>query len=494
MSTAVNHPMIIGSTRVAEGSGVIRVENPYTRDIWAEVPRATVDQVDDAVAAARNAFTSGPWASASPARRASFLRDLAGIVEEHVEELTRLQVQENGKAIREQYAQTSGLASYLHYFAGLAENIRGETIPSSASTSLCFTTREPLGVVAALTPWNSPLSLLVWKLAPALAAGNTVVVKPSEISPVSTIRLVELALEAGLPSGVINVVTGLGDVGAALTHHHDVDKVAFTGSTAVGKEVGKAAIDHMARFTLELGGKSANIVFADADLDRAVDGVIGGIFAAAGQSCIAGSRVLVQKERYDEVAERLVERAAAIRLGDPLDWETEVGTIACTAQHDKVVAYVDIATAEGATLLAGGGPADDPALAGGLFFRPTIFGDVTSEMRIAKEEVFGPVVCLQRFDDEDDAVSVAHDTRFGLAAGVWTSDLGRGLRMSQRLRCGTVWVNTYRRLNYTLPFGGFGDSGIGRENGHDAIDEYTELKSVWIETSSEASDPFNPMR
>jgi (Z)-2-((N-methylformamido)methylene)-5-hydroxybutyrolactone dehydrogenase len=479
---------------MTDATRFIDVENPFTREIWARVPRASAADVDAAVAAARNAFGRGPWGAGSPAYRAQILRGLADIVAGHVDELTELQVRENGKAIREQHAQTSGVPGYLRYYAGVAEDIVGKTIPSSATTSFCYTVRQPLGVVAAITPWNSPLSLLLWKLAPALAAGNTIVVKPSEISPVSTIRLAELALEAGLPAGVFNVVTGLADVGAQLAGHPDVDKVAFTGSTAAGREVGMAAVGHLARVSLELGGKSANVIFADANLDLALDGIVGGVFAAAGQTCIAGSRVLVHKDIYDEFAGRLVERANRVKLGDPMDWSTEVGAIACRAQFEKVARYVDIALNEGAALLAGGRAPADPSLGQGLFFEPTIFGDVEAGMRIAREEVFGPVLCLSRFGTEEEAVQMANDTRFGLAAGLWTSDLSRAHRMIRRLRGGTVWVNTYRRLNYTLPFGGFGDSGFGRENGRDAVDDYTEVKSVWIETDESRSDPFNPMR
>jgi len=465
----------------------IEVHNPYSGECWARVPEATAEQVDQAVTAARRAFDGGGWSRLAPARRAATLHRFAALVAAHADELTRLQVMENGKAIREQAAQTQGLAAHLAFFAGVAEDLRGRTIPMSDSDFL-YTIREPVGVVAALTPWNSPLSLLIWKLAPALAAGNTVVIKPSEITPVSTLRLAALVAEAGIPPGVVNVVTGGAKAGAALAEHPGVDKVAFTGSTAAGQAVARAAAGTMARVSLELGGKSANVVFADARLDAAIEGVVGGIFAAAGQTCVAGSRVLVQAPIYDEFATRLVERTARIRLGDPLDWDTEVGTISCRRQYDSVLRHIESGRRAGATVLSGGGP--PPGDPPGLFIAPTIFGDVTNDMRIVQEEIFGPVVCLQRFESEPEAVALANGTPYGLAAGVWTDDVRRAHRVAGLLRAGTVWVNTYRKTSYLAPFGGFGHSGIGRENGRDAVDEYTENKTVWLGLGDGLADPF----
>ena len=466
--------------------------NPTTGEPLAEVPRAGAEDVEAAVLAARRAFEEGPWPQTKPVGRARLLRALGQLIEERADDLARSQVLENGKLIREMQPQTKMLSNFCYYYAGLAESFGGETVPISVPNVINYTVREPIGVVAAITPWNSPLGLLMWKLCPALAAGNTVVIKPSEVTPVSTLELAGLFAEAGFPPGVVNVVTGEGDTGEALVAHPGVDKVAFTGSTATGKAIAKSAADHLARISLELGGKSPNIVFADADLDNAVNGVVAGVFAATGQTCMAGSRVLVEDGIYDEFAERLVEKAKSVRLGDPLDPESEMGTVAFKGQYEKVLRYVEIGKEEGAKLLYGGEPPDDPTLSNGLFILPTIFGDVDNDMRIAREEIFGPVVCLLRFGDEEEAVRIANDTEFGLAAGVWTSNVGRAHRMVGRLRAGTVWVNTYRKTNYATPFGGFKQSGLGRENGIEVMREYTEVKSVWIDTGGTIADPFNP--
>ena len=488
-----SYRMIIdGVWREAADGATFESVNPFTSRAWADVPSATEADVDDAVRAARRAFETGPWSSSTPLQRATLLRRFGDLIKENAEELARIQVLENGKLIREVAGQTLALANHCYFFAGVAESPSGETLASSVPNMQVFTVREPIGVVAAITPWNSPLALLLWKLCPALAAGNTVVVKPSEVTPVSTLVLGRLLGEAGFPDGVVNVVTGAGPVGAALAAHPEVDKIAFTGSTAVGKAIAGVAAARLARVSLELGGKSPNIVFPDADVNNAVNGVIAGIFAATGQTCMAGSRVLVHDDIYDDFCAKLVEKTNQIRIGDPMDPETEMGTVASRAQFDKVLHYIEVAKQDGATLAAGGSRPDDPALAEGLFVRPTVFTDADNSMRISREEVFGPVAVVIRFRDEDEAVQIANDTTFGLAAGVWTNDLARAHRMVRRLRAGSVWVNNYRKTNYVAPFGGFKESGIGRENGFHAIDEYTEVKTVWIDTGNTITDPFNP--
>jgi (Z)-2-((N-methylformamido)methylene)-5-hydroxybutyrolactone dehydrogenase len=492
MSTESFSMFIDGAWRESSDGGTFETVNPVTGETWARVPLGTAQDVDDAVRAARRAFEEGPWSRSTPLQRAGLLRKLGELIGANAEELARAQIQENGKLWREVADQAKALANQCYFYAGVAEFPVGETLATSLPNMQAFTVREPVGVVAAITPWNSPIAQLVAKLGPALAAGCTVVAKPSEITPASTLILARLIQEAGFPDGVVNVVTGAGPAGAALVAHPGVDKIAFTGSTPVGKRIAAVAAERMARVSLELGGKSPNIVFPDADLNNAVNGVMAGIFAATGQTCMAGSRVLVHEEIYDVFSKALAERASQIKVGDPFDPETEMGTVASKAQYEKVLSYIDIAKEDGAQLAAGGKRSDDPVLAKGLFVEPTVFTEVTNDMRIAREEVFGPVAALIRFHDEDDAVRIANDTSFGLAAGVWTNDLGRAHRMIKRLRAGTVWINNYRKVNYVAPFGGFGESGVGRENGVHAIDEYCEVKTAWITTGGTITDPFNP--
>ncbi|WP_296470039.1 aldehyde dehydrogenase [Pigmentiphaga sp.] len=461
--------------------------NPYTQKVWARVNDGTVEDVDRAVKAARDAFENGPWSKMTATQRAELLRRLGDIIKRDAEELARIESTDNGKLYKEMLGQWQYLPEWFYYNAGLADKLQGDVIPSDRPNFMIYTRHEPIGVVGAITPWNSPGLLLIFKLAAGLAAGCTFVVKPSEHTPVSTIALARRIHEAGFPPGVFNVVNGQGSIGAALVSHPGVDKIAFTGATETGKRIAAEAAKNLTRVSLELGGKSPNIVFNDADLDVAANGAVAGIFAATGQTCMAGSRLLVQEDIHDAFVEKLVAKARTIRLGNPMDPSTEMGPCANVPQLNKVLEYISIAKQDGAKLACGGGV--DPEL-GGLFVQPTIFTDVDNRMRIAREEVFGPILSVIRFKDEADAVRIANDTRFGLAAAVWTQNIHRGHRVAHQLRAGTVWINAYRVISFAAPFGGFGESGLGRENGMDAIREFTETKSVYVELSGAPRDPF----
>jgi (Z)-2-((N-methylformamido)methylene)-5-hydroxybutyrolactone dehydrogenase len=480
--------MLVGGEWVEARSGeTFETVDPFTARPWATIPRAGAEDIDAAVRAARAAFDDGPWRRAPAKERARLLRRLAELVDERALDIATVEVTDNGKLLREMEQQLRGLPDYLHYWAGAADKIHGETMPGPTPDWLIYTVREPAGVVAAITPWNSPVLLMTWKLAPALAAGCTVVIKPAEQAPASTLEFARLVEEAGFPPGVVNVVTGFGpDAGAPLAAHPGVDKVAFTGSTAVGTAVMKGAAEHLARVTLELGGKSPNVVFADADLEAAANGVIAGIFAATGQTCMAGSRLLVEASVHDELLDRVVARAQQVRLGDPMQADTEMGPVAFEEHLADVQRRIAAAEEEGARLVTGGRRPDRE----GFFIEPTVFAGVRNDMSIGREEVFGPVLSVLPFAGEEEAVRMANDTPFGLAAGVWTSDLRRAHRVAHAIRAGTVWVNAYRAVGPMAPFGGFKASGVGRENGLEALHEYTEVKTVWVELGGATRDPF----
>ncbi|WP_067672405.1 aldehyde dehydrogenase [Nocardia miyunensis] len=483
-----NAMMMIDGESVA-GTATRDAVNPYTDEAWATVPEATPAEVGRAVEAAQRAFHDG-WRRTPGVRRAALMHALADALEAEAEPMARMESTDNGKIIRETRNQMAFAARNLRFFAGYADKIYGRTIPLDNPGLFDYTRRRPFGVAALITAWNSPIGLLANKLPPALAAGNTVVVKPSEHASVTTCELARLAAEAGFPPGVINVVTGGPQTGDALVTHPGVAKISFTGGSATGAHIAESASRRMVPVTLELGGKSPNIVFADADIDRAVVGAVSGIFAAAGQTCVAGSRLLVQRPVYDEVVAAIAARAAAIRLGDPLDPETEMGPAANRPQYDRILGLIDAARGEGAELVCGGGRATGDRLDTGLFIAPTIFGDVTPDMRIANEEVFGPVLSVIPFEDEKDAVRIANDVDYGLAAAVWSRDIERVHRVVDQLEVGTVWVNTYRSTAAQAPFGGVKRSGYGRERGADALDEYTYTQNVMIDYSGSARDPF----
>jgi aldehyde dehydrogenase (NAD+) len=465
--------------------------DPYAGQPWALIPRCNSADAERAVEAARNAFTSGDWPKLAPTQRGALLRKLGDIVAERVEELAEIEVRDNGKRLVEVLPQFRYLPRYYHYYAGLADKVEGSVIPLDVPEMFNYTRYEPLGVVVAITPWNSPLMIAAWKLAPALAAGNTVVLKPSEHASASTLEFARLIESAELPPGVVNVITGIGsEVGEALVTHPMVRKITFTGSDVAGQRIATLAAADIKLVTLELGGKSPQIVFEDAKLENAVHGVISGIFVSLGQSCVAGSRLLLQDSIHDRFLERLLAIMRNVCMGNPLDSNTQIGPIATKAQYEKVLDFIASAEREGATCVLGGKPAAGADCRTGWFVEPTVFTGVRNDMRLARDEVFGPILAVMRFTEEQEAVRIANDTRFGLAAGVWTEDMRRATRIAEQLEAGTIYVNTYRHVSALSPVGGYKRSGYGRENGVDTIKEFMQQKSVWVGLSNEIPNPF----
>ena len=479
-------PVAIGPTKIlinnrwvdSRSGKTFATVNPATGEEICQIAEADAADVDEAVKAARKAFESGPWSRMSAAERGRLLYKLAELVEEHADELAMLESLDNGKPYHVAKAADLGLSvATYRYYAGWADKVQGRTVPVSGNY-FTYTRHEPVGVVGQIIPWNFPILMLTWKLAPALATGNTVVMKPAEQTPLTALRIGELILEAGFPEGVVNILPGYGPTaGAAIASHMDIDKVAFTGSTEVGHLIMEAAAkSNLKRVTLELGGKSPNIVFADADMQEAVEGCHFGLFFNQGQCCCAGSRLFVESKCYDEFVERSVARARKRTVGDPLDPSTEQGPQVDDVQFEKVMGYIEAGKREGAKLAHGGKRVGDR----GYFIEPTVFVDVQDDMKIAREEIFGPVMSIIKFDSMDDVVRRANSTMYGLAAAVWTRDIGKAHAIANKVRAGTVWVNCYDVFDPGAPFGGFKQSGIGREMGEYGLTQYTELKTVTV--------------
>jgi aldehyde dehydrogenase (NAD+) len=463
--------------------------NPYTGVDWAEIPRGTATDIDRAVQSANEAVFEGAWSTLTETERGEFLHRLADELSGRASDHAELEVRDNGKPIREMQSQHEAIPDWYRFYAGLADKVHGETVPVHQPDKHVYTMKEPVGVVGAITPWNSPLMLATWKLAPALAAGNAVVLKPDEKTSTSALAFAEAVDAVGFPDGVVNIVTGYGgEAGEALVTHDGVDKISFTGGSATGAHVASKAAKRFKRTSMELGGKSPNIVFPDANVENAINGAMSAIFRSAGQSCSAGSRLVVHKDIHDRVVDEMVERTERIDMGDPLDSTTEMGPIASVEQLETIESYVTTAVDEGATVAAGGNAVDVGDCP--QFFEPTILTDVDNSDTVAQEEIFGPVVSVIPFESEEEAIQIANDVEFGLAGAVWTEDMRRAHRVSSSIRAGRIWVNTYGTSSYAAPQGGYGQSGWGRENGVDAIEEYLETKAVWVELGEETDSAF----
>jgi len=472
---------IDGKWQPALSGATFQTLNPATGQVLAEVAHGAAADIDLAVAAARRAL-EGPWRRFRPADRQNVMLRLADLVDQHFDELALLDTLDLGAPISRTRLGRTRAVALLRYYAGLATSTHGESIESSVlpAESLVYTRQEPVGVVGAINPWNGPIGMAIWKLCPVLASGCTLVLKPAEQTPLSTLRLAELTLEAGIPEGVVNVVTGMGDAGAALAAHPGVDKIAFTGSTEVGQKIVQASAGNLKRLSMELGGKSPNIVFADADLDITVPGAARAVFANSGQICSAGTRLFVQRPIYEEFVHRLAEHANGMRPGDPLDPDTLLGPLASQEQLDRVTHYIGIGREQGARTVAGGSRIASGEMANGYFMPPTVFVDVDDRMRIAREEIFGPVVAVLPFDTVEEAIVRGNDSEYGLGAGVWTRDLNTAHLVAHGLRTGTVWVNCYQVLDPAVPFGGYKMSGYGRESGNEHMREYLQTKAVML--------------
>lgn len=474
----------------SEDGGVIDSIDPATGRVWAKVAYGGKQDIDRAVAAARSAL-DGPWGKMAGWERAAVIRRFADLYKESAARLAQIETRDSGRALRETRVDVGAHSNFYHWFASLADKHHGRTIPMDDSVH-AFTTRVPLGVVGAICPWNVPLMSVCWKLGPALAAGCTIVLKPAEQTPVTALELARIFEEAGFPPGVLNVVPGYGAGGAgeALAAHEDVDKITFTGEGNTARAILKTGADSLKKYTFELGGKSPHILFEDADIEQALNAATNSAWTLCGQSCALGSRVLVQRSIYDRVLEKFTERAAKVRVGMPLDEATHMGPQSSAEQLAKTLKYIGIGRREGAELVAGGNRIETGGLGDGYFVEPTVFAGVDNDMRIAREEIFGPVAALIPFDDEEEAIVVANDTAYGLTAGLWTSDVGRAHRVSSKIQAGIVWVNTYRYIRWSTPYGGFKASGWGRENGLEALDDYLQTRCTVISTTGTFPDAY----